>query len=112
MPTLSFASVWRLGCAHQRECAVPMVDRLVFLRQLGAAFLQPDLVLAHPASRLEFLVDELKNIYSGSPAVYGASFGSIGLVVAVGATSILSAGRMAERWWGSRMRSGFLASCR
>jgi hypothetical protein len=55
-------------------------------------------LLQHPAERAEFLYDELVSVYAGSASLYGASLGSVGALVVLGATSLLCSSRVSEAW--------------
>jgi hypothetical protein len=52
-------------------------------------FMQFDLLREHPGDRVKFVFDEVVSVYSGSSALYGASLGCIGVLVVVGATSLV-----------------------
>lgn len=74
-------------------------------------FLKPDLLLQHPAQRVEFLYDELVSVYTGSTSLYGASLASIGVLLVLGSTSMLFSGRLSETqpWWSQALvRAGLL----
>src|SRR5262249_26070638 len=94
--------VWLLASSAAGYCFYAAIQKLM-LAVTGVrtfyvdTFLQPELFLAQPASRIEVLVDELKSVYSGSASLYGASLGCIGAVVVIGVTSILCADRISQQ---------------